>query len=218
MSEKITSKLLLRAYSIGVFPMAESRLDPNIFWVEPKTRGIIPLDQGFHLPARLARTLKRAPYRVSVDEAFEQVVLACAEGAEGRTETWINDEIIALFSQLAQDGIGHSIECWLGDDLVGGLYGLELGGAFFGESMFHTAKDASKIALCYLVARLLEGGFVLLDVQFITDHLRQFGATETSRETYLAELETALEISPDFHSLPSDASPERIVQLITQTS
>ena len=198
--------------------MAESRLDPNIFWVEPKTRGIIPLDQGFHLPARLARTLKRAPFRVSVDEAFDHVVLACAEGVEGRTETWINDEIIALFSQLAQDGIGHSIECWQGDDLVGGLYGLEIGGAFFGESMFHTAKDASKIALCYLVARLLEGGFDLLDVQFITDHLRQFGATETSRETYLEKLETALKISPDFHSLPSDTSPERIVQLITQTS
>jgi len=188
---KITPELLLRAYAEGVFPMAERRADSTLFWVSPERRGVLPL-AGFHVPSRLARTVKSDRFIVTADKTFVDVILACAEPALGRHETWINAEIVRLYSALHSSGYAHSLECWEGTQLVGGLYGVHLGGAFFGESMFSRARDASKVALVHLVARLRAGGFKLLDAQFLTTHLQQFGAIEIPRQAYLDELRRAL--------------------------
>ncbi len=196
-SLEVTPELLLRAYSVGLFPMAECRDDPMLFWVDPKLRGVLPLDR-FHLPRRLRRTLRQRRFRLSCDVAFRQVIEACAETAPGRPNTWINDEILDLYSELHARGDAHSVECWLDGELVGGLYGVVLGGAFFGESMFTRVRDASKVALVHLVARLRAGGLVLLDTQFNTPHLERFGAIEVPRERYRERLAEALALDTQF--------------------
>jgi leucyl/phenylalanyl-tRNA---protein transferase len=195
---EITPDILLRAYSIGLFPMAESADSSALFWVDPKERGVFPLD-GLKISHSLAKTVRAERYQIRVDGDFDAVVLGCAM----RDKTWINDGIRRLYGALFRDGRAHSIEV-LGDGaLVGGLYGVSLGAAFFGESMFHIARDASKVALVHLVARLRYGGFKLLDTQFVTPHLASLGAVEISRETYLRLLDEALGASADFNACPS---------------
>jgi leucyl/phenylalanyl-tRNA---protein transferase len=188
---KLTPEILLRAYAEGLFPMAERRGDPTLYWVSPEKRGIIPLD-SFHVPHRLARTARSGSFIVTADLAFVEVMLACAAPGPDRPETWINDEILRLYTALHAGGHGHSIECWQDGELAGGLYGVRLGAAFFGESMFSRRRDASKVALVALVEGLRRGGFVLLDTQFVTGHLAQFGAIEIPRAQYLAKLADAL--------------------------
>lgn len=188
---RLTPEILLRAYAEGLFPMAERRGDPTLYWVSPEKRGIIPLDE-FHVPRRLARTMRAGHFTVSADQAFQDVMLACAAPAPGREETWINSEILRLYTALHGSGHAHSIECWQNGEMVGGLYGVRLGAAFFGESMFSRVRDASKVALVHLVDGLRRGGFVLLDTQFITAHLARFGAIEIPREQYLMKLADAL--------------------------
>jgi leucyl/phenylalanyl-tRNA---protein transferase len=195
---ELTPDVLLRAYAQGVFPMAEDRDDPEIFWVDPRMRGIIPLDQ-FHAPKRLARTVRSGKYTVTYDSDFEATMEGCAESTNDRSKTWINDRIISLYTALHRMGYAHSIECRFDGELVGGLYGLSLGGAFFGESMFSRARDASKVALVHLIARLRGGGYTLLDTQFITDHLLQFGAAEITRDKYRRLLSNALKVDAHFH-------------------
>lgn len=187
----LTPALLLRAYAEGIFPMAEQRGEPELFWVSPEMRGIIPLD-GFHVPKRLARTVKSGRFAVTADNAFADVMRACAEPTPDRPESWINDEILRLYTALHASGHAHSVECWLDGRLAGGLYGVKLGAAFFGESMFSRERDASKVALVALVEMLKRGGFVLLDTQFITTHLARFGAVEIARVQYLARLNDAI--------------------------
>lgn len=189
---EITPDLLLRAYRAGLFPMAESRAGNRLYWLDPELRGILPLE-GFHLSRRLRRTVLSGPYTVTADTAFAQVIAACAAPAPGREDSWINPEIERLFNDLHRMGHGHSVETWQEGELVGGLYGVSLGGAFFGESMFSRARDASKVALVHLVARLRLGGFTLLDTQFITGHLAQFGAAEIPRALYKQQLAEAVE-------------------------
>jgi leucyl/phenylalanyl-tRNA---protein transferase len=198
----ITPEVLLKAYACGIFPMAESAEDSALYWIEPERRGLIPLD-GFHVPARLARTVRTDRFTVTADRNFDAVIEACAEPRPGRSRTWINTRISALYRKLHRRGHCHSIEVYDGDELVGGLYGVNLGRAFFGESMFHRARDASKVALVHLVARLKAGGFQLLDTQFVTDHLKIFGATEVSRRQYHKLLEAALVGEGDFNALPA---------------
>jgi leucyl/phenylalanyl-tRNA---protein transferase len=198
----ITPEVLLKAYACGIFPMAESAEDSALYWIEPERRGLIPLD-GFHVPARLARTVRNDRFTVTADRNFDAVIEACAEPRPGRSRTWINTRISALYRKLHRRGHCHSIEVYDGDELVGGLYGVNLGRAFFGESMFHRARDASKVALVHLVARLKAGGFQLLDTQFVTDHLKIFGATEVSRRQYHKLLEAALVGEGDFNALPA---------------
>ena len=197
----------MRAYAAGVFPMAEHRTDRDLFWVDPERRGIIPLD-GFHVPKRLKRTLRRDPFEIKIDNAFEAVMVGCANPAPGRQTTWINDDILQGYRMLHQLGHAHSVEAWRGGELVGGLYGVSLAGAFFGESMFSRTTDASKACLVHLVERLRHGGFVLLDTQFLTDHLAQFGAVEISRAAYHRLLKQALAVEADFYSLGSTVSSE----------
>jgi len=216
MSE-ITSEVLLRAYAYGVFPMAEGRASEELFWIDPELRGVLPLDE-FHLPRRLKKTVRQQPFDVRVDTAFTQVMEACAATRDGRDGTWINDQILSLYTELHEKGFAHSVECWQGKELVGGLYGVSLGAAFFGESMFSLRRDASKVALVYLVARLKHGGFRLLDTQFVTSHLAQFGVIEIPRSDYKILLNTAVARQADFYSLPLDASPEDVLQSISQTS
>ena len=180
--------------------MAEARDDPRVFLVEPDQRGVIPLNR-FYIPTRLRRTVRGEPFQVRVDTAFDAVLSACAASAAGREDTWINDPIRSLYLQLHLRGHAHSIECWQDEVLVGGLYGVTLGGAFFGESMFSRARDASKVALVHLVARLRKGGWGLLDAQFLTEHLSQFGAVETPQTTYLRLLKPALRLTPDKSAL-----------------
>ncbi len=199
-------ELLLRTYAAGIFPMAEHRDSPELFWVDPEQRGILPFE-NFHVPRRLQRTLRKNPFRVSYDTAFEAVIRACAEPAPGRPDSWINDQILALYCGLHRENHAHSVECWLGERLVGGIYGVALGAAFFGESMFSREKDASKIALVRLVERLREGGFELLDVQFLTDHLRQFGTIEIPRAEFHARLAEAIKGSGRFPGGNLDAAP-----------
>jgi len=199
---EITPEVLLKAYACGIFPMAESAEDPALYWIEPERRGVLPLD-AFHVPARLARTVRRDGFRVVCDVDFEAVIDACAEPAPGRGRTWINARIRTLYRGLYQRGHCHTVEVYDGAKLVGGLYGVSLSGAFFGESMFHRARDASKIALVHLVARLRAGGFALLDTQFVTDHLKMFGATELTRRQYHRRLEAALTVHGDFAALPA---------------
>ena len=202
---RISAAVLLRAYRMGLFPMAAARRDPEIHWVDPETRGVLPLDR-FHLPRSLARTARREAFALRVDGAFDAVVAACAAPAPGRRATWINRPIQRLYGELFRLGYAHSVECWRGGRLAGGLYGVALGGAFFGESMFSRARDASKLALAHLAARLAAGGFRLLDVQFHTAHLARFGAVEIPRAEYLRRLAAALEAKADFYSLPAPES------------
>jgi leucyl/phenylalanyl-tRNA--protein transferase len=199
----ITPEVLLRAYACGIFPMAESADDPSLFWVEPEIRGVIPLD-GFRIASRLARTVRTEVFTVTVDRAFKAVIDGCAAPQAGRNDTWINKRIRDLYIALHGLGHAHSVEVWDGDELVGGLYGVSLGRAFFGESMFHRARDASKVALVHLVARLISGGFELLDTQYVTEHLRSFGAVEVPRRRYTALLDKALKGEADFYKLPAD--------------
>ena len=194
---ELTPDMLLRAYAIGVFPMAEDRDDPELFWVDPRMRGIIPLDD-FHVPRRLKRTLRSGQFHVTFDHAFEEVIERCAETTETRPRTWINDRIVTLYTSLFHLRNAHSVECWHDGELVGGLYGVSLGGAFFGESMFSRKRDASKVALVHLIARLRSCGFLLLDTQFTTDHLSQFGAREIPRKEYRIKLAEALNIDTHF--------------------
>lgn len=207
---ELTPDMLLRAYAIGVFPMAEDRDDPDLFWVDPRMRGIIPLD-AFHVPKRLRRTVRSGKFRITVDSAFDATIEACAAPTEVRPRTWINDRIIMLYSSLFHLGYAHSVECWVGDRLAGGLYGVAMGGAFFGESMFSRDSDASKVALVHLVARLKAGGFSLLDSQFITRHLRRFGATEIPRSEYRQRLAEALKQTADFSRVPTRHEIERVL-------
>lgn len=213
----IDSDMLLRAYAFGVFPMAEARDDPELFWIDPEHRGVLPLD-AFHLPKRLKRKLKTQPFEVRIDTSFRQVMMACAESGKGREGTWINDQIIALYSELFARGHAHCVECWQEGRLIGGLYGISLGAAFFGESMFSRETDASKIALVYLIARLRYGGFKLLDTQFITEHLMQFGAIEISRDVYRMQLREAAIETADFTRMPEDYCVAEVLQLLSQTS
>ena len=195
---RLTPELLLTAYSQGVFPMAETRDDPNLFWVSPETRGVLPLD-GFHVSHRLARTVRSDRFEVRIDTAFADVMRACAAPAAGREESWINAEILAVYTALHERGHAHSVECWRDGQLVGGLYGVNLGSAFFGESMFMRERDASKVALVHLVARLIKSGFTLLDAQFLTEHLARFGAIAIPRAAYMKLLAAALTKDADFY-------------------
>ena len=197
---EITPEVLLKAYACGIFPMAESAEDPALYWIEPEKRGIIPLDR-FHISSRLARTVRSDFFTVTVNHDFDAVIDGCAEPQEGRQRTWINARIRNLYRKLHDRRHCHSIEVYAGDTLVGGLYGVTLGRVFFGESMFHRARDASKVALVHLVARLRAGGFRLLDTQFVTDHLKTFGAVEVPRRQYHKLLEAALGGEGDFSAL-----------------
>jgi leucyl/phenylalanyl-tRNA--protein transferase len=199
----ITPEVLLKAYACGIFPMAENADDSALYWIEPESRGIVPLDR-FHVSTRLARTVRSDRFTVLVDRDFGAVIAGCAEPQAGRSRTWINQRIRTLYGKLYDRGHCHTVEAYDGDRLVGGLYGVSLGGAFFGESMFHRARDASKVALVHLVARLRSGGFKLLDTQFVTDHLTLFGAVEIAREDYHKLLEAALPEEGDFAALPPD--------------
>jgi leucyl/phenylalanyl-tRNA--protein transferase len=199
---RVTPDLLLHAYAAGLFPMAESAEAAELHWFDPAMRGILPLD-AFHVPRRLRRTLRRAPFTVRADTAFRQVMTSCAEPAPDRPTTWINGEILDLYAMLYARGFAHSVECWLTDAtgterLVGGLYGVSLGGAFFGESMFSRVTDASKVALCHLAGLLIEGGFALLDTQFTTEHLGRFGGVEIPRREYKTRLERAVGLDAVF--------------------
>ncbi|TAK49970.1 MAG: leucyl/phenylalanyl-tRNA--protein transferase [Xanthobacteraceae bacterium] len=200
---EITPEVVLRAYACGIFPMAESVDDPTLYWIEPELRGVIPLDT-FHVSARLARTVRAGRFTVTIDTRFEAVLDGCAEPRVGRDNTWINARIRELYGALARLGHCHSVEVSLDGELVGGLYGVSLGRAFFGESMFHRVRDASKVALVHLVARLVAGGYALLDTQFITPHLASFGAIEVPRARYRRLLDEALKGGADFCALPCD--------------
>ncbi len=196
----ITPEVLLKAYACGIFPMAESAEDPALYWIEPEKRGIIPLDR-FHLPSRLARTVRSDRFTVTVNRDFAAVIDGCAAPQPGRPRTWINLRIRNLYLKLHERRHCHSVEVYEHETLVGGLYGVTLGRAFFGESMFHLTRDASKVALVHLVARLKAGGFKLLDTQFVTDHLKTFGAVEVPRRQYHKLLEAALGGEADFGAL-----------------
>lgn len=213
-----TADDLLACYRSGVFPMGEGRDDPRVFLVEPPLRGVIPLD-AFHLPRRLARTVRAEPFEVRVDTAFDAMVALCAEAAPDREETWINAPIRALYGELFRRGQAHSVECWRDGALVGGLYGVSVAAAFFGESMVSRATDASKVALAHLVARLRVGGYRLLDAQFQTEHLQRFGAVEVDRTAYRARLRRALSAEgADFYAFPAGAGGASVLQAISQTS
>ena len=201
----LTTDLLLRAYQLGLFPMAEARESRTLHWLDPDERGVLPL-HGFHIPHSLMKTLRGARFTVTADAAFAATIAACAAARPHRPETWINEEIERLFNELFTLGFAHSVEAWLDGKLVGGLYGVALGGAFFGESMFSTATDASKVALVHLVARLRLGGFTLLDTQFITSHLARFGAVEIPRGEYHRRLAIAVELPARFPVSPDAAA------------
>lgn len=215
----ITPALLLKAYACGIFPMAKTRVDKDVFWVQPKLRGIIPLND-FHVSRSLRKRLRQNKYTVKVDTAFPEVLAGCAEQTSLRSDTWINSQIKEIFSSLFDAGVTHSVEAWKEGQLVGGLYGLTIGAAFFGESMFTRADDASKVALCHLVGILKRGNYVLLDTQFTTDHLKQFGAIEISQKDYLTKLSAALSRQGKFGEPLSQSDLERILssQPSTQTS
>ena len=213
---EITPQVLLKAYSCGIFPMAESADDPALYWIEPQHRGILPLED-VHVPRRLAKTVRAGVMRVTVDTDYEGVIEGCAAERAGRRSTWINGRIRGLYRDLFRLGHCHTVEVWDGDRLVGGLYGVALGGAFFGESMFSYARDASKIALVHLAGRLIAGGFTMLDTQFVTDHLRQFGTIEIDRDAFHRQLDDALKRSADFMRLPLDASGQDILDIIAAT-
>jgi leucyl/phenylalanyl-tRNA--protein transferase len=211
----LTPEVLLKAYACGIFPMAESAEDPALFWIEPEHRGVIPLDT-FHVPGRLARTVRGTRLTVVCDRDFEAVIDGCAEPGPKRARTWINGAIRKLYRGLFELGHCHTVEVYDGDALVGGLYGVSLGGAFFGESMFHRARDASKIALVHLVARLRLGGFELLDAQFLTDHLKMFGATELPQDRYGLLLTRAIRAEADMSVFGRELSGLEAVKLATE--
>ncbi len=208
---------LLACYARGVFPMADSRADPRIFLLDPDERGVLPLD-AFHVPKRLARTVRQDVVEIRIDTAFKSVVEACAASAPGREETWINRRIRELYMDLHDRGAAHSVEAWADDRLVGGLYGVELGGAFFGESMFSRQRDVSKVALVHLVGRLIGGGFALLDAQFMTEHLGQFGAEQVDRATYHQRLAAALAVQADFFAPPERPTGAEVLASIAARS
>ena len=217
---RLTPDILLSAYAAGVFPMAESADDPDLFWVDPRRRGILPLD-AFHVARRLRRVVRRHIFEIRCDSAFAEVILGCAEATEKRPNTWINEEIVRLYAALCARGAAHSVECWHDGALVGGLYGVSLGAAFFGESMFSRETDASKVALVHLVARLRLGGYRLLDTQFLTPHLAQFGGIEISRTRYRRLLAEALSYRAVFPSVLPEAAgddPLALLQSSTLTS
>ncbi len=218
MSAAFSADDLLSCYRAGVFPMGEARDDPRVFLVEPEHRGVIPLDR-FHVPRRLARTIRAEPFEVRVDTAFDAVVALCAQAAADRADTWINAPIRELYGELHARGFAHSVECWRDGALVGGLYGVRIAGAFFGESMVSRATDASKVALAHLVARLRTGGFALLDTQFQTEHLARFGAEEIAQAAYRTRLRRALAVEgADFYAWPPGAGGAGVLQAITHTS
>lgn len=204
---RLTPEHLLAAYAAGLFPMARHRDDPDLYWVDPEWRGILPLD-AVHVPRSLRKTIARRPFEIRCDTAFEAVIQACGAPTPSRPDSWINTEIVRLFVALHRMGFAHSVECWRDGALVGGLYGLALGGAFFGESMFSRVADASKVALVDLVGRLRRGGFILLDTQFVTDHLSRFGTVEIPRAEYHARLAEALDRRAVFDPGP-DAAGDR---------
>ncbi len=195
----LTPDIVLNAYSCGIFPMAENHTDTDVFWVNPKMRGIIPLD-NFHIPRSLSKKIRSGQYMISVNRNFRHVISACAMINSDRPESWINESIIDVYCQLQDIGHAHSVECWLDDDLVGGLYGVSIGAAFFGESMFSKKTNASKVALVYLIERLINSGFFLLDTQFVTPHLKTFGAIEITRERYIEKLNIAIQRNAEFCS------------------
>jgi len=202
---EITPELMLRAYGAGLFPMAEGRGSTKLHWLDPALRGILPLDHGFHLPRRLRRTVLSGRFAITADEDFPGVIAGCAAPAPGRADTWINTEIETLFTALHRMGAAHSIEVRQDGALVGGLYGVRIGGAFFGESMFSRTTDASKVALVALVARLRLGGFTLLDTQFLTAHLARFGAVELPKAEYKRLLEAAIAVPARWWAAPDPA-------------
>jgi len=212
----ITPQILLKAYAAGIFPMAESADDNALYWIEPEERGIFPLDQ-FHVPRSLRKEIRKRRFEIRIDTAFGEVIAACAAKTSGRKTTWINSRIRALYNQLHRMGCCHTVECWLGERLIGGLYGVRIGAAFFGESMFSRETDASKVALVHLVARLNAGGFRLLDAQFMTPHLARFGARPVKREDYRRMLDAAIEQDADFFALAEDADPAHVLRLATGT-
>ena len=229
---EITPQVLLKAYSCGIFPMAESADNNALYWIEPERRGILPLD-AVHIPKSLARTIRRGGFEVKINNDFDAVIEGCAEPRAGRRSTWINGRIRSLYRELFALGHCHTVEVWQNGELTGGLYGVHIGRAFFGESMFSRARDASKIALVYLIARLKHGGFTLLDTQFITDHLERFGAVEISRQAFQQRLETALNCSQgssagdgrdaatsdgSFSALSDGTPPTDVLQLVSLAS
>lgn len=211
----IPIELLLRAYRQGYFPMARTADDPEVDWVRPDVRGVIPLD-GFHLPARLARTVRGTGLLIGIDQAFAEVMALCAEATPDRDETWINAGIRETYQRLHQLGLAHSVEAWDGARLVGGLYGLKIGGAFFGESMFSRATDASKVALVHLVGRLKRAGFALLDAQFVNPHLAQFGTRPVPHDAYMRQLDLAVAVKPDLAEFLAEMSGEEAVAYARQ--
>lgn len=217
MSRSFGPQELLDCYARGVFPMGDSAEDPRLFLVDPDVRGVLPLD-GMHIPRSLRKVVRSDRFEVRIDTAFSSVVEACAEPYEGREKTWINAPILNLYSALHRMGHAHSVECWRDGELVGGLYGVSLMSAFFGESMFSRERDASKVALVHLVARLRKGGFQLLDTQFTTPHLEQFGVREVSRQEFHSMLEAAMLSQADFSLGGEVLQGAEALQLITQTS
>jgi leucyl/phenylalanyl-tRNA---protein transferase len=212
---EITPVVLLKAYSCGIFPMAEAADDPALYWIEPQERGILPLD-AIHLPKRLKRTIKQDFFEVRIDSDFGAVIEGCGAERPGRQTTWINDKIRALYGELFRMGNCHTVETWHDGRLVGGLYGVTLGGAFFGESMFSTESDASKVALVHLCARLIAGGFTLLDCQFQTKHLRQFGTIEIDRTDFQQRLDASLKKPGNFLAMPKDVRGTAILETIAR--
>jgi leucyl/phenylalanyl-tRNA---protein transferase len=208
----ITPQILLKAYSAGIFPMAESAEDNALYWVEPEERGVFPLD-GLHISHSLRKRVRQRRFDIRIDTAFPMVISACAEKKPDRRTTWINQRIKSLYGQLFKMGCCHSVECWQDEELVGGLYGVRIGAAFFGESMFSHARDASKVALVHLVARLKAGGFQLLDAQFTTPHLETLGARTVSRADYHVLLERAIDQDADFFKFTGDRDPETVLRL-----
>lgn len=213
----IAPETLLQAYRLGLFPMARKRSSSKVFWVDPETRGVIPLN-AFHLPRNVIKIMKNNRFSLTTNTSFENVIRACGSSVAGRAETWINDQIISVYKSMHSDGHAHSVEVWEEKHLVGGLYGLAIGGAFFGESMFSLQTNASKVALATTLIRLKSSNFSLFDVQFVTPHLARFGAIEISRHNYLSQLRSALEKKADFLRLPLNATSQRILQEIVHTS
>jgi len=213
----ITPEVLLKAYAVGIFPMAEAADDPGLYWIEPESRGVLPLDR-FHVPRRLKRTVTQRLFDIRIDTDFDAVIDGCAAAAPGRTKTWINQRIRRLYGELFSMGHCHTVEAWRQGRLVGGLYGVRLGAAFFGESMFSHERDASKVALVHLVARLKVGGFRLLDTQFTTRPLKQFGVTEIDRRHYQRLLDEAIRRDADFYRWDGGLTGEDILQSVSQTS
>jgi leucyl/phenylalanyl-tRNA---protein transferase len=206
----ITPQILLKAYAAGVFPMAETASDSALYWVEPEERGIIPLD-AFHISRSLRKAVRQQPFEIRIDTAFNEVIRLCAERTSDRKDTWINSRIISLYTQLHKINCAHSVEAWSDGQLVGGLYGVKIGAAFFGESMFSRATDASKICLVHLVARLNFGGFTLLDAQFVNPHLTQFGTLAIKKADYHKRLDPALDGDADFAAFNQDSNPDKVL-------